>query len=382
MIHGAVREKRPTRRTSRRGYTLVLFAMLLFGLMAMAALVIDIGFARLTQRQLQGAAESGALEGLRGEGAVSYSDRRAASRELIQWHFDDDLNSGGSYPTGDDGAFDTGSGQFGAGPKIEFSGGAGESSLHASELLEVDPNQPVDRPMLVDGPPSPAGSFRVELRRGALDASTADLHATSPDGVPYLFARGSLIHRQLVDGGIVVRGAGNAIARRALSIGFADPNAHPVRRGLIPWALQRTYWNDYWNGPSAGTPDLQTVVDGEIAGVGRFFSVAGAEAMPLTVGREIPAPSTALDGSYAGYVPIYEVLSGPGPLRVVGFGEALIEVSGGGTTATMTPRASRVAAENASATRCFPVSLTAAQAAELAAFLQTVKNPLQAASLQ
>ncbi|TVS08471.1 MAG: hypothetical protein EA424_28525, partial [Planctomycetaceae bacterium] len=38
---------------ARRGYTLVFFAMFLFGFMALAALVIDVGFARLTQRQMQ-----------------------------------------------------------------------------------------------------------------------------------------------------------------------------------------------------------------------------------------------------------------------------------------------------------------------------------------
>ena len=43
----------------RSGYILVFFAMILFGIMALAALVIDIGFARLTQRQMQTAAPGG-----------------------------------------------------------------------------------------------------------------------------------------------------------------------------------------------------------------------------------------------------------------------------------------------------------------------------------
>jgi uncharacterized membrane protein len=53
------------RSRKRRGYTLVFFAMFLFGFMALAALVIDIGFARLTQRQMQTAVDAAALEGLR-----------------------------------------------------------------------------------------------------------------------------------------------------------------------------------------------------------------------------------------------------------------------------------------------------------------------------
>ena len=53
-----------TNRSHRAGYTLVFFAMLMFALMGLAALVIDIGFARLTQRQMQTAVDSAALEGL------------------------------------------------------------------------------------------------------------------------------------------------------------------------------------------------------------------------------------------------------------------------------------------------------------------------------
>jgi hypothetical protein len=50
---------------SRRGYVLILFAMLLFAILGLAALVIDLGMARLTQRQMQTAVQSAALEGLR-----------------------------------------------------------------------------------------------------------------------------------------------------------------------------------------------------------------------------------------------------------------------------------------------------------------------------
>ena len=49
----------------RAGYALVLFVLIFFGLMGLAALVIDMGFARLAQRQMQTAADSAALEGLR-----------------------------------------------------------------------------------------------------------------------------------------------------------------------------------------------------------------------------------------------------------------------------------------------------------------------------
>ena len=96
-----------TKHPHRAGYTLVFFAMLMFALMGLAALVIDLGFARLTQRQMQTAVDAAALEGLRGKGTKSDADRQDAAREIAGWHFDDDLNA-----AFDDGAFDSGSGQY------------------------------------------------------------------------------------------------------------------------------------------------------------------------------------------------------------------------------------------------------------------------------
>ena len=55
------RRRRPPH---RGGYVLVLFVLMFFALLGLAALVIDLGFARLTQRQMQSAADSAALEGL------------------------------------------------------------------------------------------------------------------------------------------------------------------------------------------------------------------------------------------------------------------------------------------------------------------------------
>jgi hypothetical protein len=53
------------RQHNRDGNVLVVFAFLVFACMAIAALVIDVGFARLTQHEMQTAAEGAALEGLR-----------------------------------------------------------------------------------------------------------------------------------------------------------------------------------------------------------------------------------------------------------------------------------------------------------------------------
>lgn len=361
-------------RVHRRGYTLVFFAMMLFGIMAMAALVIDIGFARLTQRQMQIAADSAAVEGLRGEGVLDYDRRWAAARDFVHWHFDDNLDSTGTYPADDDGAFDTGSGLFGAGPLVEFSGGAADPSLVASQFMAVDPANPVHKPVALDGTQSAAGSFHVALRRGTTDTPTADLYANGP-AVPYLFARGSLINRQLINNGITVRGTGRAESRRALSIGIADDDPTPALPGLVPLTLELSYWN----GLRTSLPDSQPIAGGVIGiSAGRCFAIAAFDTMPLTIGRMLPAASVPADGNYTGYVPIYAEITASSTLRVVGFGKAEVVVSDSGTLASIIRLPRQVGAENASAVRCFSVSLTAAESDEVFTQLGNVQEPLLA----
>lgn len=368
------RRSRAHRRSRRRGYTLVFFAMMLFGMMALAALVIDIGFARLTQRQMQIAADSAAVEGLRGDEHLPYAERLDAARNFAQWHFDDDLDSTGAYPADDDGAFDTGSGQFGAGPLVQFSGGAGDPSLVASQLMAVDPGNPVYKPKLLDGTPSSTGSFQVALRRGTSDVPSADLYANGPS-VPYLFARGSLINRQLIAAGITVRGTGRAQPGRALSIGLANDTVTPPLPGLVPLALELSYWN----GLTIGMADPQTITSGEIGTTGRFFTIGSADTMPLTLGRTLPAASVPEDGNYAGYVPIYANVAATSTQRVVGFGEVQVVVTGAGTMASVTREPGRIGTENVSGVRCYPAEMSSAEAAEVFSLVSSVEEPLQAA---
>src|SRR5207244_4327948 len=53
-------------RARRRGTTLTLVVPLLFAFFGIAALVIDLGLARVARREMQNAADAVALEGLRG----------------------------------------------------------------------------------------------------------------------------------------------------------------------------------------------------------------------------------------------------------------------------------------------------------------------------
>ena len=135
------------RSRARRGYTLVFFAMFLFGFMALAALVIDIGFARLAQRQMQTAVDAAALEGLRFrdrdgvpqdlvnemvEAGVDPADaenpeyaRRWLASRIVAWTFDDNLNPGDGDLIG-----------FGAGPVIELGDPIPDAEdLNASQLI-------------------------------------------------------------------------------------------------------------------------------------------------------------------------------------------------------------------------------------------------------
>jgi len=180
------------KRTDRAGYALVLFLMMVLGLMGLAALVIDIGFARLAQRQMQTAVDSAAIEGLRWRDAEQWEDlpqgwladadfqtqvgvsgtvagsmstqqcekvhRWAASRMAANT-FDDDLD-----PTDGD------TGQFGAGPVVDFTGGVGPPELAASQTMSPGV-PPVYKPKRADGTPGLELNFD-DAQNGDMSAGT------------------------------------------------------------------------------------------------------------------------------------------------------------------------------------------------------------------
>lgn len=279
---------RAVARSRRDGYVLVLVAMLLFGLMAMAALVIDIGFARLTQRQMQTSVDAAALEGLRGQGSVdfAYASRQLAAENFIAWQFDDDLDA----TNGDDGIADVG-GAFGAGPIVDLYGGAGDPTMFASQLMTVDPNNAVYKPVMQRGGETP-DEFRVSIQRGGALDNNADLFAQGPS-VPYLFARGSLINRQLIGDGITVRASCITQPRPALKVGL--PVAGSVGT-VLPGAIAVGYELADWN--TSKTNPL--ILDSAKTIVGQAVTTNGS--------------ATILSD---GYCSIIANVSG---LRVVGFG--------------------------------------------------------------
>ena len=153
----------------RAGYALVLFVLIFVGLMGLAALVIDMGFARLAQRQMQTAVDSAALEGLRWRDVAQSGDlppawfdspdfqeqtgvvlstgslssqqrdavRRWAASQIVANTFASDLNSDPA--------------SYGAGPVAQFQGG--NSTLPTASQQLIVPASPVYQPTRSDGTP-------------------------------------------------------------------------------------------------------------------------------------------------------------------------------------------------------------------------------------
>ncbi|GAA5505424.1 pilus assembly protein TadG-related protein [Novipirellula caenicola] len=249
----------------RGGYVLVLVATMLFGLFAMAALVIDLGFARVAQRQMQTAADAAALEGLRGEGIVSYGDRQVAAEVLIAWTFDDDLDE----TNGDIGA-------LGGGPIVAFSGGAGNLDLNASELMTVDTNDQTYKPTMQRSlNPVNGSEFTVAIQRGGTVLEPYDLLSEGPS-VPYLFARGSLLNRESIGDGIAAGGVARAVTEKALSVG---PPINDTAGSLIyPGAIAIGYSLADWNGSRSNPRQMdtpKTVIGQTVTDVGGATPIDG-----------------------------------------------------------------------------------------------------------
>jgi hypothetical protein len=104
---------------------LVQVALFIFAMSAMLSLIIDIGYAHLTQGQMQGAADSAAIEGIRQRDALADPARRDAVNNIAGWTFDDNFD-----PTDGDAGY-----QFGAGPIIDLTEGA--TSLHGMQTSSV-----------------------------------------------------------------------------------------------------------------------------------------------------------------------------------------------------------------------------------------------------
>ena len=333
------------------------FALIVFAMCAVLGLIIDIGYVRLTQAQMQNAADTAALEGLR-------TRDRAAANVLVKRLFDDDLD-----PANEDNPDD----QFGAGPIIDLTEGA--TSLHALQTMSV-PASHVYKPDLqpnlqnavygdmVSGSfvysADPAASedatyvrndftsgvgnsaFLVRLRRSnefqTLPGQIELDVASSGPALPLLFGKGTMIQGDEPSSaysvrrdGLTVRATAIADSRPAMHVGVAQPQAIPPLPGVTSFALLDACMQNAAGAPvtlnvtvnpvtgviarvNAGPPGCSTG-----AAVGRFVNNPTAIS---TVGQPLPAPTAvacaSLANSSTGYGPVFSALPS-GTIRIIGF---------------------------------------------------------------
>jgi hypothetical protein len=363
------------RQQHRPGYALVIFAFLFFCLMALGALVIDLGLARLTQRQMQTAVDSAALEGLRGRDALGETGRREEARRFANLVFDKDgvldgVNDADTRWQDLDAAR--------ADPAID------DRYIELLQDFAYDPASRSDMPNLetnTDNDPNgdmyaeSDDRFQVTMRRTG-EASFGGVSHIGPR-IPYLFARGSLMPRERVGTqvergqGIALRATAIAQERRAMSVGRLVTS--PLRAGALPFVIEPTRWRSQF---APGIPVDVSVVDGrlEVASTSigyvvdlldddvNFTNVGGAVSSGVAVSPETVLPK-ALEGiSVTIYVPLLGFPSQSSDIdltgRVIGFGIAQITItssSDGTFKLTRLGPSSQMAAENASAVLTRPM---------------------------
>lgn len=370
-------------RARRSGYVLLLVAMLLFGLMAIAAITVDVGLARVTQSKMQAAVDLAALDALRRRDDPTIVDatdpdhphegRRLAAALLV----DPDI-----YPPD---------------PTLEL--GPGLTELNASRLmaqgavyspqLELNPD---DEPWgdMVGGTYLPnrahgevdytrqdfqpgadltgAGTAllvrlrRTDARRDVDRDAVPGVSSRGPE-LPFLFGLGTMIRGADPTDPTVYSPRHHGLTVRATAIADLRPvtcAGRPVA-GLAPGFAWLTLAQPYWVGLATTTPvDLAIDGDGAVTVVATGARVGSAlpdPGGPLMVGAA-PAMAAVFGGQDTGlaWVPVVEDGDFTAALRVVGFGAMeVVAVARGpdpsGLPATLTIRKDthRAAHANASA---------------------------------
>jgi len=369
----------------RRGYALVVFVLLMSALLGLAALVIDLGFARLAQRQMQSAVDTAALEGLRfrdelpPNAATDDFDeaRRQQASDFVAWMFDDNLDP-------DSAQFDAP--HFGAGPVVELTGGVGDPTLNAGQLITV-PASPVYKPHRSDGEPGlelnlansddgdmvaiPDG-LQVHMRRTSKLAEEQPGISSRGPAVPLLFGRGALLpNADSSTGysprreGITVRATATAHAEPARSIGStylsADPSVPDVP-GMIPIAIRATEWMSMSGVRTLSIDATDRAVLEDSSNEVGFVMSTNADSAAVSVGSQppyVPAASGFVSsmvagaaedaGTRRGYLVIVGDSTIPPVDVVVGFGFADGITQIAPDQFQLTKRINHIASQNASA---------------------------------
>lgn len=341
----------------------LLVVLLLFGIFGIAAVTIDLGLVTLSRVQMQNAADSAALEGLRQRDALGDAGRRDAARDLVANMFDDDLN-----PVNGDVR------NLGAGPNLSAQGGlnginasaqlaigdplvykpalqtnaanevhgdmvAGE---HCADPVLCPPVETADYTRLDFNPTGPPNAFLVRLRRtnnrDGLDS--VDGVSSSGAALPLLFGHASLVNGEpgsaynpRVDG-FTVRGTAIAALRPVVQVRPAS---------VTSYALSRAFWDSLTPGAliAAELDALGFVRVGASPGtvVGRFIT-------PVRTIGEALSSTTNCTNPLSGYVPLFENINGLD--RVIGFGRITVVGACGGPVSLLR-EAAQIATANASA---------------------------------
>lgn len=234
------------REGSRRGTVLLQTVLLLFGMMGLAALVIDLGLARHAQLTMQVAADAGALEGLRGRDPFAVNptdsdlDRRNAASRAVGLVFDEDadlttaadrilLGAGPTYSTGVAGSADpqggllVGGGPYLPAPELNTTN-APFGDLVGGSFTAVDPLNP--------GNPNWHAENALYLRADFLPASSAE----GPTASAFLARLRRTNNRLLIDSLPGVSSSGPALPYLfglGTHISAADPEVYDPRRDGI-----------------------------------------------------------------------------------------------------------------------------------------------------
>jgi hypothetical protein len=327
-------------RKHRRGTVLILFALLVFALLALAGMVVDVGITRVAQRQMRTAVDAAALEGLRFRdspgpdptvGGSFDNQRREAAAVMVPQIFSGLNSSPAAIGSGYGGQLqqlwvygtqplELNSSNMTHGDMVPGTFGLNTQSFDQTNPRDEDSEY--NRRDFVPSSPTTAAtapSFLVRMRRTNNFGGLDDVSGVSSFGetLPFIFGAGALINKNAQGydprtNGMAVRATAIADARRAKTIGPAYPPslytlvpqtpAFPGIAGAAPFALNLLAWN----GLTAGQPTQVTVnADGSLSAggssIGQLISVtglanqiaAGDNALTVSSAQGFPIPGAA-----------------------------------------------------------------------------------------
>jgi hypothetical protein len=372
---------------NERGSVLIFFIFLVFGIFAIAAGVIDVGFARMTQVEMQVASDGASLIGLREKDnpnidpSMQDQERRIKASQNVSYVFDDDFDLSNDERN------------FGAGPVFNLSPGLTNANASQTILL---PTSPVYDPQLqlndeqnlahgdqVSGnydplaqhietddyqrsdftPVAEGNAFLVRMRRTndfeGLD--NQDNVSSSGPAIPFLFARGSLMGSP--DPTLDYAPRFHGIAVRSTSIATSQPariiGTPQAGLGAVPFILSRGFWDNLLissgdniqisiyldsNGILYSDAELTTPI-------GQYVFADASMITPISIGMGVGVAVTPSASALSsdGYVGVSDNISSVE--RIIGFGRVSLNVTDPGPPVILqlTKYSRRMAHENASA---------------------------------